>query len=66
MKGARDYALLALLLYLGLRRSEVARLTCSQIGKERGHKTVCIVGKGGKVRLLLLPPQEMEAIRVYL
>lgn len=66
VKGARDYALLTLLLYLGVRRSEVVRLTCGQIGEERGHKTVRIMGKGGKVRLLPLPPVVMEAIRVYL
>jgi site-specific recombinase XerD len=55
VKGARDYALVVLLLYLGLRRLQVARLTCGQIGEERGHNTVRIAGKAGKVRLPPLP-----------
>ncbi len=40
LKGARDYAILMLLLYLGARRSEVAGLTCGQFGEERSHATV--------------------------
>lgn len=66
VKGARDYALLTLLLYLGVRREEVASLTCGVIGAERGHTTVRVLGKGDKVRLLPMPPQVHEAIRAYL
>lgn len=64
--GARDYAMLCLLLYLGLRRSEVATLTMGSIGAERSHITLRVQGKGDKTRLLPIPPQVHEAVRAYL
>jgi site-specific recombinase XerD len=66
LKGARDYAILSVLLYLGMRRSEVAGLSCAQFGEERSHTTLHVHGKGGKVRLLPVPPQVGEAILSYL
>jgi len=64
--GQRDYAILALLAYLGLRREEVADLTLGSMGSERGHVTVRVVGKGRKVRTLPMPPRVHEAITAYL
>jgi integrase/recombinase XerD len=66
LKGARDFAILMLLLYLAVRRSGVAGLTCAQFGEERSHTTVRVYGKGGKMRLLPVPLQVHEAILSYL
>jgi site-specific recombinase XerD len=64
--GARDYAILCVLLYLGLRRSEVADLTLAALGTDRSHVTLRVCGKGEKVRVLPVPPVAHEAIRAYL
>lgn len=64
--GARDYAILCLLLYLGVRRSEVAGLRIGSLGQERAHHTLRVVGKGEKVRLLPVPPLVLDAITTYL
>ncbi len=67
VKGARDYAILSLLLYLGLRRSEVAGLTTAAIEDAGvGGGIVRFRGKGSHVRELPVPPHVMEALRVYL
>ncbi|OSO21355.1 Tyrosine recombinase XerC [Pseudomonas syringae pv. actinidiae] len=52
LKGQRDRALLAVLLYHGLRREEAALLQVSDIQERRGIQHLKIHGKGGKVRYL--------------
>lgn len=64
--GLRDYAILCVLLYDGLRRAEVTALTIGSLGMERSHHTLRVVGKGEKVRVLVLPPRTYEAILAYL
>jgi site-specific recombinase XerD len=66
LKGLRDRALLAVLLYHGLRREEAAQLKVSDIQERRGIKHLQIHGKGGKLRYLPLHPTAAECIYAYL
>jgi integrase/recombinase XerD len=66
LKGARDYAILRWLLQLGLRREEVCGVTLAELGEERGHRTVRIIGKGGKDRVLPIKPSLWLATLAYL
>lgn len=66
LKGLRDRALLAVLLYHGLRREEAAQLRISDIQERRGIKHLQIHGKGGKLRYLPLHPTAAERIYAYL
>lgn len=62
--GRRDYAVLTVLLRLGLRASEVANLCLDDLGWRAGEITV--TGKGGRVDRLPLPADVGEAIAAYL
>jgi site-specific recombinase XerD len=64
--GKRDRAILAVGLYMGLRRDEIARLDLSDIREERGHHVLDVRGKGGKSRVLAIPPSAYSAIQDYL
>ncbi|MBJ2221685.1 MULTISPECIES: tyrosine-type recombinase/integrase [unclassified Pseudomonas] len=66
LKGQRDRAILAVLLYHGLRREEAAQLMISDIKDRRGIKHLQIHGKGGKLRYLPLHPIAAERIYAYL
>lgn len=66
VQGLRDRALLAVLLYLGLRRAEAARLKVEDIQERRGIKHLRVHGKGGKLRYLPLHPVALERIHSYL
>lgn len=66
LQGLRDRAVLAVLLYLGLRREEAARLTVQDIQERRGIKHLRVHGKGGKLRYLPLHPVALERIHAYL
>lgn len=66
LKGKRDRALLAVLLYHGLRRAEVACLRLEDLQERRGIKHLRVTGKGGKVRYLPLHPVAAERIYTYL
>lgn len=66
LKGKRDRAILAVLLYHGLRREEAAQLTVDAITERRGIKHLRIHGKGGKLRFVPLHPIAAERIHVYL
>ena len=66
LKGLRDRAVLAVLLYHGLRREEAAQLTVSDILERRGIKHFLVHGKGGKVRYLPLHPVAADRIHDYL
>jgi integrase len=55
-KGLRDTAILGLLLTLGLRRSEVCRLTWGHLTELDGYQVIAnLRGKHGRVRTLKLP-----------
>jgi integrase/recombinase XerD len=62
--GRRDYALIILLLRLGLRRGEIARLTLDDIDWRAGE--LVIHGKGGREDRLPLPADVGQAIASYL
>jgi integrase/recombinase XerD len=62
--GRRDYALIILLLRLGLRRGEVARLTLDDIDWRAGE--LVVHGKGGREDRLPLPADVGAAIASYL
>jgi site-specific recombinase XerD len=64
--SARHYAIVALLADLGLRVGEVCRLDLTDLGHERGHRTVRFVGKGGKPRRRALAPGTAAALDSYL
>lgn len=66
LKGQRDRAILAVLLYHGLRREEAALLKVADILERRGIKHLRIHGKGGKLRFLPLHPVASERIYLYL
>ena len=66
VKGARDRAILAVLLYHGLRREKAARLTTGDLVERRGIKHLRVHGKGKKIRFLPLHPVAAEHIYAYL
>lgn len=64
--GKRDYAILSLLLYHGLRRSELVNLMPSCFGSERNFVTLTIWGKGAKIRKHPVKPNILEIVQEYL
>ena len=54
LKGLRDRALLATLLYHGLRREELCRLEIKAIHPRRGVAHLRVHGKGNKTRYIPL------------
>jgi site-specific recombinase XerD len=66
LKGKRDRAILAVLLYHGLRREEAAQLMLADLQERRGIKHLRIHGKGNKLRFLPLHPVASERIYAYL
>ncbi len=64
--GKRAKAILAAGLYLGLRREEIANLDLSDLRDERSHHVLEVRGKGGKTRVLPVPPAAYSAIVDYL
>lgn len=62
--GRRDYAVIVLLLRLGLRRGEVARLRLDDVDWRAGE--LVVRGKGGREDRLPLPADVGEAIASYL
>lgn len=66
LKGLRDRAILAVLLYHGLRREEAAQLHIHDLQERRGIKHLRVHGKGSKIRFLPLHPVAAERIYAYL
>ena len=62
----RDALLLGLLALLGLRASEVGRLTLDDLATDRGHLTLMVSGKGGRRDRLPLPPYLADALSRHL
>jgi len=60
--GVTDHALACLLGLLGLRVSEACNVNIEDLGMERGHRTLHIIGKGNKPALLPLPPRVARAV----
>jgi integrase/recombinase XerD len=60
--GAQHYAILMVLFYCGLRRSELCELRNSSIGKERGHFVFRLRGKGNRERVIVIIPAVWNAL----
>ncbi|HYG33770.1 MAG TPA: tyrosine-type recombinase/integrase [Clostridia bacterium] len=65
-QGKRDRAMLAVLLYHGLRASELCSLKVGDFAERRGVKTLVVHGKGSKLRYLPVHPKAVAAISEYL
>jgi integrase/recombinase XerD len=59
---AADHALISLLALNGLRVSEAAGADIEALGVERGHRTLVITRKGGKIVTIPLAPRTARAI----
>lgn len=66
LKGKRDRAILATLLYHALRRSEVCSLKVKDYGPRRGIPHFQIMGKGSKLRYVPVNPKAILYIEDYL
>jgi site-specific recombinase XerD len=66
LKGKRDRALLAVLLYHGLRREDLCLLKVRDIHDRRGVPHLRIHGKGSKPRHVPLHPASAERLHMYL
>ena len=66
IKGRRDRAILAVLLYHGLRRDELCRLRVRDVQERRGVKHLRVHGKGDKIRFVPAHPAALERIADYL
>ncbi|WP_373312341.1 tyrosine-type recombinase/integrase [Asanoa siamensis] len=64
--AARTRAALALLADLGLRVGELVSLDVTDLGEERGHRSIRFTGKGGKHRRRALTPGTAAAVDTYL
>ena len=62
--GLRDAAIMALSVACGLRRSEIASLKFSNVNLI--NKTITVIGKGNKERLVAPNPQAWEKLRAWL
>ncbi|GAA0424689.1 tyrosine recombinase XerC [Acrocarpospora corrugata] len=66
LTGARTAAFIRLMIELGPRVSEALAATIADLGHQRGHRTLRIVGKGQKTRVRNLPPATAASIDAYL
>ena len=66
LKGKRDRAILATLLYHALRREELCKLTIKDVQERRGVPHLRISGKGSKTRYVPLHPAASGLILDYL
>ncbi len=64
--GAQHYAILMMLFYCGIRRSELCSVTTMNIFKEREVYILKLRGKGNRERIIPLIGTVMNAIRYYL
>ncbi len=63
--GSQHYAILTVLFYCGLRRSEVCDLRTSSLFVERGVPILRLRGKGNKERIIPVTAPVHKAIRYY-
>lgn len=64
--SSRAYALVVALYTLGLRINEALAADVASLGQDRGHRTLTVVRKGGKLAKLPLPPITIDAFEEYL
>ncbi len=63
--GAQHFAILMMLFYCGLRRSELCALRTSNLGLERNQRVLKLVGKGNAERLIPLVPAVWGALEKH-
>jgi integrase/recombinase XerD len=63
---ATEHALVSLLALNGLRVSDAAGADIDKLGLERGHRTLTILSKGGKIVTIPLAPRTARAIDLAL
>ncbi len=63
--GSLHYAVLMVLFYCGLRRSELCSLRTIHFGEERTHRVLKLRGKGNTERLIVLIPPVWNALKHY-
>ncbi|MHC1763370.1 MAG: tyrosine-type recombinase/integrase [Verrucomicrobiia bacterium] len=66
LKGKRDRAILAVLLFHAVRRAELSDLRVKDYGERQGTKHLTIHGKGGKLRFIPAHPRAVRLIEEYL
>jgi integrase len=59
---ASDFALVCFLGLLGLRIFEACGADIADLGEEHGHRVLRVVGKGGRIVLVPLPPAVSRAV----
>jgi site-specific recombinase XerD len=62
LRSAREHALISLLALNGLRVSEALGANIEQLGLERGHRTLTITRKGGKIVTVPLAPRTARTV----
>lgn len=62
----RDAVVVGLLLQCGLRASEIGQVDADGLQDDRGHLTLTVPGKGGRVDRVPLPPRLAEQVATYL
>ena len=62
LSSPRDHALVSLLALNGLRVSEAIGANIEALGQERGHRTLTVIRKGGKLITMPLAPRVARAI----
>jgi site-specific recombinase XerD len=62
LAGPKEHALMSLLALNGLRISEALGMDIDDLAVERGHRTVTVVRKGGKVVTMPLAPRVARAL----
>jgi integrase len=64
LRAKTDYAMLAVLLGCGLRRSELANLDIDEVQTREGHWAIVdLIGKGGRIRTVPIPQWVKQAFR---
>src|SRR5438045_7226910 len=67
LRAKRDYAMLAMLLGCGLRRSELASLETDEVQTRQGHWAIVdLFGKGGRIRTAPIPQWANDALDLLL
>jgi integrase/recombinase XerD len=66
LKGKRDRAILAVLLFHAVRRAELCTLRLKDYGEREGIKHLTVHGKGGKIRYIPAHPRAIRLIDEYL
>jgi len=65
LKGVRDCAVLATLLFHGIRREELCKLRVRDYQRREGILHICIEGKGDRVRFIPVATEAQQLIHAY-